>query len=340
MKYFSLFTGAGGFEIGIHAASPCFECVGMSEIDERASAVLKHRFPEVNNYGDIKTIDWSDVPDFDLLVGGSPCQDLSIAGKRVGLEGSRSGLFVEYVRALQEKKPRYFLWENVKGALSSNGGRDFAVILHALAEAGYVLWWQVLNAKDFNVPQSRERIFVFGSRDGSLPEVFFERGSIKSDTDGRIVAGTLTARYPASQREGAYIEETRKQSGAGKTVALTERRTKAAKLIRRKMMRQGRDWSPRRGKELVPRTDDIGNSVTATQGKEHLLFDGTSRIRKLTPKECERLMSWPDDWTRWGVDKHGRKIEISDAQRYKMCGNGVVSKVVEKIIKTLCNTNP
>jgi len=208
MKYFSLFTGVGGFEIGIekayasvvnrqetpegkqttdqgvsrgdvHSGGELLEgtptCVGFSEIDKHASAVLKYRFPNVKNYGDITKIDWSLVPDFDLLVGGSPCQDLSIAGKRAGLEGGRSGLFYEYVRALEEKKPKHFIWENVKGALSSNGGRDFGAVLSALAEAGYSLWWQVLNAKDFGVPQNRERVFIVGTRNGSPREVFFER---------------------------------------------------------------------------------------------------------------------------------------------------------------------
>src|SRR3990167_2407250 len=152
-------------------------CVGFSEVNKYASQVLKYHYPNVKNYGDCKTINWPEVPDFDLLVGGSPCQDFSIAGKRVGIKGARSGLVWEYIRCLEEKKPRYFIFENVKGLLSSGGGLHFATILNAFSEAGYSLWWQVLNAKDFGVPQNRERIFVVGFRDGSPPEVFFERGA-------------------------------------------------------------------------------------------------------------------------------------------------------------------
>jgi len=206
MKHFDLFSGYGGFTLALEKVyghnsinqgregnrknlssdgnisdiehgnrrTESAETIGFSEIDKYASAVLKHRWPNIKNYGDITKIDWSKVPDFDLLTGGSPCQDLSIAGKRAGLEGNRSGLFYEYMRAVREKQPKYFIWENVKGALSSNKGFDFAAVLNEMAEAGYSLWWQVLNAKDFGVPQNRERIFVVGFRDGSPREILFE----------------------------------------------------------------------------------------------------------------------------------------------------------------------
>ena len=178
MTYFEMFAGAAGFGLGIDG-----ECVGFSEIDKYASQVLKYLY-KTKNYGDCKKINWSEVPDFDMLTGGSPCQDFSIAGKRAGIEGARSGLVWEYIRCLQEKKPRYFIWENVKGLLSSNSGRDFGSILIAFSESGYSLWWQVLNAKDFGVPQNRERVFVCGFRDGSPPEVFFERGNDAENSGG------------------------------------------------------------------------------------------------------------------------------------------------------------
>ena len=161
MKCFSLFTGAGGFELGFPKD---WELVGFSEIDKYASQVLKYHYPNTKNYGDCSKIDYREVPDFDLLTGGSPCQDFSIAGKRKGIVGERSGLVWEYLRCLEEKKPKYFIWENVKGVLSSRRGYDFGNILTAFSEAGYSLWWQVLNAKDFGVPQNRERVFVVGTR--------------------------------------------------------------------------------------------------------------------------------------------------------------------------------
>lgn len=164
-----MFAGVGGFGQGIEG-----ECVGVSEINKYASQVLKYHYPTIKNYGDCTKIDWATVPDFDLLTGGSPCQDFSIAGKRKGIVGERSGLVWEFIRALDEKKPEYFIWENVKGVLSSRRGFDFGNILAAFSESGYSLWWQVLNAKDFGVPQNRERVFVVGTRNGSPREVFFE----------------------------------------------------------------------------------------------------------------------------------------------------------------------
>jgi len=206
LKYFDAFAGVGGFSIGIERAwehlskwrtsgnglssngnssesntsqawreSGNASCVGFSENDRFASQVLKYKYPNITNYGNISKINWSEVPDFDILTGGSPCQDFSIAGKRAGIEGARSGLVWEFIRCLEEKKPQYFIWENVKGVMSSRGGWDFANIISAFSEAGYSLWWQVLNAKDFGVPQNRERIFVVGFRTGSPREVFFER---------------------------------------------------------------------------------------------------------------------------------------------------------------------
>src|SRR3990167_11059667 len=139
-------------------------CVGFSEVNKYASQVLKYHYPNVKNYGDCKTINWPEVPAFDLLVGGSPCQDFSIAGKRVGIKGARSGLVWEYIRCLREKQPRYFIWENVKGVLSSNEGKDFEYICEEFCKNGYAIDFEVLNAKNFGVPQNRERVFVLGKR--------------------------------------------------------------------------------------------------------------------------------------------------------------------------------
>lgn len=303
MRYFDAFAGAGGFLIGIENAydnRPSAErskdlselvsdaserksnaalCVGFSEIDKYASAVLRYRFPNVKNYGNIETIDWSSVPDFDLLTGGSPCQDFSVAGKRAGLEGNRSGLFHHFIRCLIEKQPKYFIWENVKGVLSSKSGKDFAFILNSLAEAGYSLCWQVLNAKYFGVPQNRERVFVVGIRGEGGREVFFERGD-NEEIDGK----------------------SKKQPNESFSQSLTSST----------------------GGRHQPMIVDHGQRTGIKTGE---------RIRRLTPIECERLMSWPDDWTKYGTNEKGNKIEISDSQRYKMCGNGVVSRVVKEIVR-------
>lgn len=163
MRYYSVFSG-------IEAASVAWGPLGwepllFSEIDEFPSAVLKARFPNVPNLGDMTKINWKEaVRDFgrpDIVVGGSPCQSFSIAGGRTGLKGA-SGLMWEYVRCVREVKPDWILWENVPGALSSSHGEDFRCLLEALDALGYGLAWRVLDAQFFGVAQRRERVFVVG----------------------------------------------------------------------------------------------------------------------------------------------------------------------------------
>ena len=353
MKYFSSFTGAGGFDL---AMPQDWECVGFSEIDKYANMVLRYRYSNVHNYGNIQKIDWNNVPDFDLLTGGTPCQDLSIAGKRAGLAGERSGLFFEYVRCLKEKKPRYFIWENVKGALSSNRGFDFARVLLELSEAGYSLWWQVLDAQDFGVPQHRERIFIVGFREGSPREVFFEREDNKKASG--IQGYTLRSRYAGGQANGDYVlesgrqaqeprAETAVQSAHTLNLTMNGRRFKSNNEpsftldtlrsvgIRIHNMQPRSPLRPsasRGGSGHLTREDGLTYTVDTNNTN---VVEMKNRIRRLTPTECERIMSWPDDQTRWGTDENGNKVEISDSQRYKMIGNGVVSEVVRHVIREL-----
>jgi len=173
MKHLDLFSGYGGFTIPARKYN--IETIGFSEIDKYACSVLNYHYPNIKNYGDITKIKAEDLPTVDIITGGSPCQDLSAAGKGAGLNGERSGLFFHFIRLIKEKQPTYFVWENVKGALSSQGGWDFARVQIEMEQAGYDVWWQVLNAKDFGVPQNRERIFAIGIRKGSGREVLFEQ---------------------------------------------------------------------------------------------------------------------------------------------------------------------
>jgi DNA (cytosine-5)-methyltransferase 1 len=154
----STFSGCGGFELALEG----HECVGFSEIDPYASAVYRYHFPHHPEYGDITEIDADALPAFDLLVGGFPCQDLSVAGKRAGLAGKRSGLFYDVIRILEAKHPAWFVLENVAGLLSSNGGRDMGTVLGALVDCGYGVAWRVLDSRFAGVPQRRRRIFLVG----------------------------------------------------------------------------------------------------------------------------------------------------------------------------------
>ena len=201
MKYFSMFSGIGGFELGIqklfienkdilspttktrnqtrpdeqlnNKCSERLSCVGYSEIDKYAIQCYEQHFGGHKNYGNARDINPNTIPDFDLLIGGFPCQAFSIAGKRRGFEDTRGTLFFEIARILKAKQPRLFLLENVKGLLNHDGGKTFTTILQTIDELGYDAQWQVLNSKHFGVPQNRERVFIIGHLRGtSRPEVF------------------------------------------------------------------------------------------------------------------------------------------------------------------------
>ncbi len=195
MKYFSTFSGIGGFELGIEQThdylyketssegdkilqrlQPLSDgesrtpwrgerptCVGYSEIDKYAVEIYQKHFPEHKNYGDITKINTDELPDFDLLVGGFPCQAFSIAGKRRGFEDTRGTLFFELARIAKAKEPMFLLLENVKGLVSHNGGKTLEVILETLQGLGYYVNYEIRNSKDYGVPQNRERIFFLCS---------------------------------------------------------------------------------------------------------------------------------------------------------------------------------
>lgn len=162
IKYLSLFSGIGGFELGIQNSNIEMECVGFAEIDKYAISIYQRNFPTHRNLGDVTKIRTEDLPDFDFLVGGFPCQAFSVAGKRRGFDDTRGTLFFEIARILKDKRPRYFLLENVRGLLSHDKGQTFKTILGVLSDLGYNVQWTLLNSADFQVPQRRERVFIEG----------------------------------------------------------------------------------------------------------------------------------------------------------------------------------
>ena len=193
MRYVSLFSG-------IEAASAAWEALGwepvcFAELDAFPSAVLACRFPNVPNKGDVTKVDWRKMRGgCDLVVGGSPCQSFSVAGKREGLKGE-SGLMYEYIRAVRELRPRWFLWENVPGALSSEHGEAFRQLLSEMDALGYGMAWRVLDAQFFGVAQRRERVFLVGRLGGKPPvEVLFDGDRLQWDfAQGREKRAELAA---------------------------------------------------------------------------------------------------------------------------------------------------
>lgn len=162
----SLFAGVGGFDLGLEAAG--WQCAFQVEWDKHCQSVLRHHWPTVPKWGDVQEVDGATLPPVDMITFGSPCQDLSVAGKRAGLQGGRSSMFFEATRIIREMRnatnnvhPRTAIWENVPGALNSNNGADFGAVLKEMVNLGaVVIEWAVLDAQHFGVPQRRRRVFV------------------------------------------------------------------------------------------------------------------------------------------------------------------------------------
>ena len=202
MKYVSLFSG---IEAATVAWGPLgWEPACFAEFDEFPSAVLAERYPEVPNIGDVTKMNWKKYRNkVDLVVGGSPCQSFSIAGKREGLQGE-SGLMFEYIRAVREIRPRWFLWENVPGALSSENGEAFRQLLSEMDKLGYGLAWRILDAQFFGVAQRRRRLFLVGHLGacpppiGVLIEPESMRGDLESSAEKRASLAEAAGRSPRS----------------------------------------------------------------------------------------------------------------------------------------------
>ncbi len=281
-------------------------CIGYSEIDRYATSIYEKHYPSHKKLGDITLLATYNLPHFDLLVGGFPCQSFSIAGQRKGFDDTRGTLFFEIARIVRDKRPRLLLLENVKGLLSHDKGQTFRVIIAALDELGYDLQWQVLNSKNFGVPQNRERVFIVGHLRGTpRPEVFPWGGDGEAPSlIPRHISNTLTARYEGAQAVGTYI-------GEGELHAQEIRQAN----------------KPKHSNDRVYEEDGISPTLNTMQGgrrQPKILGKGMS-IRRLTPTECERLQGFDDGWT----------AGVSDTQRYKCLGNAVTVNVIEAIMKKI-----
>lgn len=351
MKVFSTFTGIGGFEIGIQHAmntNRAFlntDLVGYSEIDKYAISVFERQFKGVPNYGDITKIEAEALPDFDCLVGGFPCQAFSVAGKRKGFNDTRGTLFFDLARILRAKQPQLFVFENVKGLLNHDGGRTFRVIIATLTELGYDCQWQLLNSKNFGVPQNRERIVIVGHlRNTPRPEVFPIRGTnpkaisqINDPTHSRnrIYSPTLNTMQGGGRQPFIKVIEATKKGYAeatiGDSVNFEQPNSKTRRGRVGKQIANTLTTGVQQG-VLISKTVRVGGRGSRHGSKQNwdsYEIDGV--IRRLTPKECERLQAFPDDWT-----KYGRDNEImSDTQRYKMCGNAVTTNVIQAVFEKI-----
>lgn len=287
------------------------------------------------NSGEVQCVDTrsitdvptSEIPDHDILVGGFPCQAFSIAGKRRGFDDTRGTMFFEVARILRDKRPRYFILENVKGLLSHDEGKTFQTILGVLTDLGYEYQWQVLNSKNFGVPQNRERVFIVGHiRGESRPQVFpIQRADgMAIEKDDSQTANTLTANYwkgSAASRPIIQVNQPRHSNDrvyADKGISPTLN-TMGGGRRQPKVMRTPLKFLDRNQKSVEGDYSFTVDSLNTGGVK----ID--SRIRRLTPLECERLQGFPDNWTEG----------VSDTQRYKQLGNAVTVNVVYEVAKHL-----
>lgn len=364
----SLFDGLSGARIALDKLNiPCDYYA--SEIDKYAIQVSKKNYPYIIQLGDIKNIIYLNgtlslfhnygtnyVPKIDLFIGGSPCQDLSVAKKdRQGLNGVRSGLFYDYVRLLKECNPRYFLLKNVnsmpkesKKIISEILGVEPIMINSALVSAQNrkrLYWTNIpgvtqpedkgIYLKDILEEDVDEKYFITVNHLNAMKKCksnFKERDINKKTT-------TLTSTYYKIPLDGSYIKNTPirigelDKDGQGDRVYSTE-----GKSVN--LNANGGGWGAKTGLYHIPhgyikeKYEEINKYPTLcgqSPDSKHLLND-KSNIRKLTPLECERLQTLPDNYTSMGINEKGQEVKISDTQRYKMIGNGFTADVIKHIL--------
>ena len=289
---------------GNESDKPIPICIGYSEIDKYAIQIYQKHFPNHTNYGDITKINADELPDFDFLCGGFPCQAFSIAGLRRGFEDTRGTLFFEIARILQAKRPSLLLLENVKGLLSHDKGATFERIIQTLDELGYDLQWQVLNSKNFGVPQNRERVFIVGHLRGtSRPEVF-PFGESQQKSEGAL--GLQSIRQIARTLRATDYKGTHNNIG---------------EIVQKN--------HPKHSNNRVYSEAGISPTLnTAQGGNRQPKVEDEYKIRRLTPKECERLQGFPDNWTEgisdtrryrdWETDRKSTRLNSSHSAKSRM----------------------
>jgi len=324
MKIIDLFSGIGGFSLGFQRAGYQFTEHYFSEIDKHAIANYKYNFPHAKYIGDITTLHGGDFTDIDIITFGSPCQDFSRAGRRAGLKGAKSSLIQHAITLIAEVRPSVFVWENVKGAFSSNAGADFWAIIQAFANiGGYRLEFQLLNTK-WVLPQNRERIYLIGhlagrSQPGVFPITEDDCAPRKEKTYQfqAKLSGTLKANGNMNADDTYIIPKTASTlTGGGHSGGLHSDMTIIRQLPRGK----------NKGADLK-----ICPTISSNAFQENNLLEG---VRRLTEIECERLQGFPDNWTQYG-DYNGTIKSIARTQRYKLIGNAVTVDIVELIAKRL-----
>ena len=374
MKFIDFFAGIGGFHSGLEKAG--MKCIGWCEFDKFAQKSYRAMYDTTNLWfgEDVTKVKGSELPKADLWTFGFPCQDVSVAGKRKGLkEGTRSGLFYEMMRLLdecKENKPEWIMCENVKNLLSIDNGIGFLEVVGEMAERGYTVEWKVYNSKDYGVPQNRERVYIVGYLGAAPGQSPLPIRRESTATLSQVIGGSQGKRV----YDGSKISCTLMGQGGGlgaKTglytfVDLNKKGGVQTTDTARALLARYHKGQPNRPAEcsgvltrtapndshvkvmsiLTPdrlekrqngrRIKNEGEpSFTLTSQDRHgvLIADDHIKIRKLTPRECFRLQGFTDEQ----FDKAA--AVNSETQLYKQAGNAVTVNVVEEIGRHIVKTN-
>jgi DNA (cytosine-5)-methyltransferase 1 len=351
---------------GVEAATVAWHSLGwqpqwFSEIEKFPSAVLKHHYPAVPNHGDMtKFKEWNDDRPINVLVGGTPCQSFSVAGLRKGLDDPRGNLMLTYLAIAAKYRPKWLVWENVPGVLSSNGGLDFASLLRGMGELGYGFAYRVLDAQYFGVAQRRRRVFVVGYL-GSWQRaaaVLFERHSLQGNIaprreEGEKVAPTVTTGAPFSRTGNESVEceaivaqclttrtgtafdpfmetmpiafSSKQQSmktsdNVANTLGANDYKEPQAVAI-------SCDLTWRAGDQANAESyNNLAGTLNCNKGQRGGII-AKQDVRRLTPIECERLQGFPDNYT----DIRLNDKQTPDGPRYKAMGNSMAVPVMNWI---------
>ena len=352
-----MFAGFGGASFSLKKAGIDFECVGFSEIDKDAirNYIQNHSCHHIINYGDCTKIDTNELPDFDLLTGGFPCQSFSAAGKRMGEQDTRGTLFHEIIRIAEVKKPKYILLENVKGLTTKRHKQTFTKMLSELSRIGYYVQWKVLNSKDYGIPQNRERVFFVCFRNyvdcakfrwpcqeilkiflkDILEEDVDEKYFLKKEKSDELIKD-LIFKQKFSKKERKIIQLNKPSHSNNRVydpngISPTLRSMSSGGNIQPFIIAsRGRYVKNKDNKKITkqnaePRFDGLTNTITSVQ-KDNYVADKL-RVRKLTEKECFRLMGFLDDQI--------KLKDIKKTQKYKLAGNGWDINLISKILKEM-----
>ena len=299
IKFIELFAGVGGFHLAFKHRDE-FKCVYANDNNKFTKITYDNNFTNKLTIADIRTVNSNDIPNHDVLTAGFPCQSFSVAGLKKGFSDVRGQLFFEIIRILKDKKPEYFILENVRNLISHDNGNTFNIIISELNKLGYYIQYSVLNTKDFDIPQNRERVYIIGFLNKSE---FFSFKFPDKLTRTRNITDFLESDCDDKYYyNGKYLYD---------------------KLVD-KVIKKNTAYQWRFGK-VVENKSNVCSTLTASMSSVPIIIDNKG-IRKLTPRECFNLQGFPIDYKISGV---------SDSQLYRQVGNSITVKVVEKIIDSI-----